>query len=210
MTRTVVEWKMHCAFLTPGISDSPTASRACSLLCLLIPKQTKNEAKQQSCTVFRISELHQDAGFFQRLTKLETEFPGANIMLHKLGRLPPVCAELPLSLLTNEVSIDGSPKGICKTTCIDQQIVFDSASSDETLKRIKRAKLSGQLQAFRNLWSNERLLNLAEQLLNTKEIIGHPVWNLRTKTPKNEATTVPWHQGLSVNISFRSARPSSN
>ena len=23
---------------------------------------------------------------------------------------------------------------------------------------------------------------------------GHPVWNLRTKTPKNEQTTVPWHQ----------------
>lgn len=37
-----------------------------------------------------------------------------------------------------------------------------------------------------------------EQLLNTKEIIGHPVWNLRTKTPKNEATTVPWHQGSFV------------
>ncbi len=24
--------------------------------------------------------------------------------------------------------------------------------------------------------------------------LGHPVWNLRTKTPKNEQTTVPWHQ----------------
>merc|ERR1712110_1348440 len=24
--------------------------------------------------------------------------------------------------------------------------------------------------------------------------MGHPVWNLRTKTPQNEATTVPWHQ----------------
>jgi len=23
---------------------------------------------------------------------------------------------------------------------------------------------------------------------------GHPVWNLRTKTPNNEQTTVPWHQ----------------
>ena len=23
---------------------------------------------------------------------------------------------------------------------------------------------------------------------------GHPVWNLRTKTPHNEQTTVPWHQ----------------
>ena len=24
--------------------------------------------------------------------------------------------------------------------------------------------------------------------------VGHPVWNLRTKTPQNEQTTVPWHQ----------------
>ena len=23
---------------------------------------------------------------------------------------------------------------------------------------------------------------------------GHPVWNLRTKTPNNEELTVPWHQ----------------
>ena len=28
--------------------------------------------------------------------------------------------------------------------------------------------------------------------------MGHPVWNLRTKTPQNEATTVPWHQGITV------------
>ena len=34
-----------------------------------------------------------------------------------------------------------------------------------------------------------------EQLLGTQEIMGHPVWNSRTKTPKNEATVVPWHQG---------------
>ncbi len=25
-------------------------------------------------------------------------------------------------------------------------------------------------------------------------LLGHPVWNLRTKTPYNEQTTVPWHQ----------------
>lgn len=52
-------------------------------------------------------------------------------------------------------------------------------------------------QSFADLWSNERLLNLVEQLIGP-EIMGHPVWNLRTKTPQNEATTVPWHQGISV------------
>jgi len=51
------------------------------------------------------------------------------------------------------------------------------------------------LQAFRDVWSNERLLNLVEQLLGSSDIVGHPVWNLRTKTPQNEATNVPWHQG---------------
>lgn len=49
-------------------------------------------------------------------------------------------------------------------------------------------------QAFRDLWSNERLLNIIEQLIGPN-IAGSPVWNLRTKTPKNEATLVPWHQG---------------
>jgi len=51
-------------------------------------------------------------------------------------------------------------------------------------------------QALRDVWSNERLLNLVEQLLGSSDILGHPVWNLRTKTPQNEATTVPWHQGM--------------
>ena len=55
------------------------------------------------------------------------------------------------------------------------------------------------LQAFRALWSNPRLLNIMEQLLGTEDIMGHPVWNLRTKTPQNEATTVPWHQGKNSN-----------
>ena len=53
---------------------------------------------------------------------------------------------------------------------------------------------TGYLPAgFRNLWSNDRLLNAVEQLIGPN-IAGHPVWNLRTKTPKNEQTTVPWHQ----------------
>ncbi|XP_078000823.1 uncharacterized protein LOC144453411 [Glandiceps talaboti] len=48
-------------------------------------------------------------------------------------------------------------------------------------------------QAFRDLWSSERLLNVAEQLIGP-EIAGHPVWNLRVKTPHTEEVTVPWHQ----------------
>ena len=35
-------------------------------------------------------------------------------------------------------------------------------------------------KAFQDLWSDERLLNVAEQIVGP-EIAGHPVWNLRTK-----------------------------
>lgn len=48
-------------------------------------------------------------------------------------------------------------------------------------------------KAFQDLWMNERLLNVIEQFIGP-EIGGHPVWNLRTKTPKNSQVTVPWHQ----------------
>ena len=36
------------------------------------------------------SELYKEFGFFERLTKIEEEFPGANIILHKTGKLPQV------------------------------------------------------------------------------------------------------------------------
>lgn len=59
-----------------------------------------------------------------------------------------------------------------------------------------------------DLWSNERLLNVIEQLIGA-DIIGHPVWNLRSKIPNNEATTVPWHQdvGYLDNDSYKVFQP---
>ena len=38
---------------------------------------------------------------------------------------------------------------------------------------------------------------------------GNPVWNLRTKTPQNEQTTVPWHQDNAYldNSSLRVLQP---
>lgn len=48
-------------------------------------------------------------------------------------------------------------------------------------------------KAFMDIWSCDKLLNMVEQLIGP-DIAGHPVWNLRVKTPKNDATTVPWHQ----------------
>lgn len=88
--------------------------------------------------IFISIDTYSDKGFHDRLTYLEKDFPGAVILLHKLGKLP---------------------------------------------------------AAFRELWSNERILNGVEQLIGP-DIQGHPVWNLRTKCPNNSSTTVPWHQGL--------------
>lgn len=48
-------------------------------------------------------------------------------------------------------------------------------------------------KSFQNLWCNERLLNIMEQILGP-EVAGHPVWNLRTKTPNSRAVDIPWHQ----------------
>ena len=36
------------------------------------------------------TELYTEFGFYHRLTKIEEEFPSANIILHKTGKLPQV------------------------------------------------------------------------------------------------------------------------
>lgn len=84
----------------------------------------------------KIKELHEECGFYQRLTELDREFPGAAILLFKSQKMS---------------------------------------------------------KGFQNLWSDEKLLNIAEQILGP-EVAGHPVWNLRPKIPKNEIVVVPWHQ----------------
>lgn len=48
-------------------------------------------------------------------------------------------------------------------------------------------------QPLADLWASQELLDVVEQILGP-EIAGHPVWNLRTKTPLNPLATVPWHQ----------------
>ena len=57
---------------------------------------------------------------------IEKQFPGANVLLHKQGLLPP---------------------------------------------------------AFQTLWSDPRLVDIAQQLLGgpTVDVAGHPVWNLRVR-----------------------------
>ena len=89
----------------------------------------------------KIMELHQGAGFHERLTLLEEQFPHANVLLHKNGVLP-----------------DG----------------------------------------IQEVWGHPALMSVAQQLLgHDADIAGHPVWNLRCKTPERLSggqATVPWHQ----------------
>ena len=54
-------------------------------------------------------------------------------------------------------------------------------------------------EAVKLLWTNEKLLNMAEQLLGSRDIQGHPIWNFRPKTPRSDYGAVPWHQGDSNN-----------
>jgi len=84
----------------------------------------------------KIKQKYENEPFETRLIFIEKEFPGAAVLLHKVGQLP--------------VGIE-------------------------------------------KLWSSKKLLDIIEQILGP-EIAGHPVWNIRTKTPNNPLTTVPWHQ----------------
>ena len=43
------------------------------------------------------------------------------------------------------------------------------------------------------LWSAPKILAVVEQLIGP-DIAGHPVCNVRSKTPQTELMTVPWHQ----------------
>ncbi len=47
--------------------------------------------------------------------------------------------------------------------------------------------------ALQAVWSSPKLLEMVEQIIGP-DIVGHPVWNLRSKTPTNPLATVPWHQ----------------
>ncbi|XP_065179865.1 uncharacterized protein LOC135810300 [Sycon ciliatum] len=46
---------------------------------------------------------------------------------------------------------------------------------------------------FQRVWSGQKLLDAVTQFIGG-DIAGHPVWNLRSKTPHTEQATVPWHQ----------------
>ncbi|KAL5022739.1 hypothetical protein ScPMuIL_001894 [Solemya velum] len=54
------------------------------------------ELAQKLYKAGKIKNLYSDHGFNDRLTLIEEEFPGANILLHKIGHLPEATVWLPL------------------------------------------------------------------------------------------------------------------
>ncbi len=46
---------------------------------------------------------------------------------------------------------------------------------------------------LRQLWSSDALLDIVECIIGP-DIAGHPIWNIRSKTPRTTLMTVPWHQ----------------
>jgi len=104
--------------------------------CVDAINEMVDELATQLHTAGKIKDPHKNAGFLDRLTLLEKQFPSASVIIHKRGILP---------------------------------------------------------MAFAELWSHPRLLSIAQQILG-KDVGGHPVWNLRAKTPDQTEAIVPWHQ----------------
>ena len=48
-------------------------------------------------------------------------------------------------------------------------------------------------EGVQDVWCYPKLLNIVEQLVGP-DIIGHVIWNIRVKLPRNETEEVPWHQ----------------
>ncbi|MEZ5668493.1 MAG: phytanoyl-CoA dioxygenase family protein [Alphaproteobacteria bacterium] len=47
--------------------------------------------------------------------------------------------------------------------------------------------------ALARLWSCDKLIDMVGQIVGP-DIAGHPIWNIRSKTPQTRRMTVPWHQ----------------
>jgi ectoine hydroxylase-related dioxygenase (phytanoyl-CoA dioxygenase family) len=83
--------------------------------------------------------------------------------------------------------------------------IFNKHSEKNVFKRLAAIELDfpgssvlihhkGQLKPkLANLWGSSKLLDIVQEWIG-KDIAGHPVWNIRSKTPKTIRMTVPWHQ----------------
>ncbi|XP_033734120.1 1-deoxypentalenic acid 11-beta-hydroxylase-like [Pecten maximus] len=100
----------------------------------------------------------------------------------------------------------GKITDLCRNSGFPNRLIqLEKQFAGTSILFIKQARL---MRAFKDLWTDEVLLNIIEQLIGP-DIAGHPVWNLRAKIPRDEATTVPWHQdsGYLDTNSYRVLQP---
>jgi hypothetical protein len=95
--------------------------------------------------------------------------------LHKAGKIADLCEHMGLE---------------------DRLVALEEQFPHANVLLHKRGLLT---KGVTDLWSNPRMLNVAEQILGP-EVSGHPVWVIRCKTPDRLSAgqaTVPWHQDTS-------------
>lgn len=98
--------------------------------------------------------------------------------------------------MANRLHAAGKIRDLCKSAGFQKRLIlleqqFPHAS-------VLLHKFGVLPQGIQNLWGSQRMLDIAAQILGQdQDVVGHPVWNLRAKTPdcQNEGqATVPWHQ----------------
>lgn len=121
-----------------------------------------------------IKNKHENAGFYQRLSLLEEEFPGASVLLHKFGKLNTKDTKS----IIDTWSFDG-------LTSVAEQLLQLDPSLKAKYKNSKNGTINMKGKSnYSYSYSYNKDCGLA----------AHPVWNLRCKIPNNEESTVPWHQ----------------
>lgn len=97
--------------------------------------------------------------------------------------------------LVDEISHDlqkgGKISNLCESEPFETRLIeIEKQFPNASVLLHKKGVLPKGIQ---NLWACETLMACAKQVLGP-DLSGHAVWNLRTKTPQNEQTVVPWHQ----------------
>ena len=91
------------------------------------------------------------------------------------------------SLISDLCNMNESINTFNRLTCIEEQ--YFGAS-------ILIHKLGTLYDSFINVWNYDKLLDIAAQLLQSNAVDANPIWNVRSKLPQNEASSVPWHQDI--------------
>eukprot|EP00746_Dinoflagellata_sp_MGD_P167190 gnl/MRDRNA2_/MRDRNA2_97624_c0_seq1.p1 gnl/MRDRNA2_/MRDRNA2_97624_c0~~gnl/MRDRNA2_/MRDRNA2_97624_c0_seq1.p1 ORF type:complete len:423 (+),score=74.57 gnl/MRDRNA2_/MRDRNA2_97624_c0_seq1:96-1364(+) len=90
----------------------------------------------------------------------------------------------------------GKIHDMCKDASFEHRLIrLEEQFKHANVLLHKKGVLPSGIQ---QVWGHPQLMAIASQILGSEsDIMGHPVWNLRCKTPENLSmgqATVPWHQ----------------